>query len=364
MDKLKNATMGMRFIVALIFTVFTYLYLSCMQADVLAAAQHVLSKGVTTYSYTVAPILLTLVFMVVQVGVFKITNLHKRAHALTYFPSIVALSMLTDISVDVDQPHGLGKWWWLLPLLFLLWVTAVYAARQLESVDVPPYKNGWKTGVLWQNLLLSFLMMMFCMYTANHDRIFHERMHMEHLMNEGRYAEALQIGKKQEETDSSLTMLRMACLYKMGQLPDRLFTFPLVGGSKPMVLDSVTVKSIMWRAPKWMQPTNNPHVTYRKPKDYQLCALLLDRKLDRFVTELKRSCNVDSVQLPRHYKEALILYTHLRTHPQLVFHDAVMDADFQDYQTLERKFANPQELQTALKDTYGNTYWYYYEYSK
>ena len=41
-----------------------------------------------------------------------------------------------------------------------------------------------------------------------------------------------------------------------------------------------------------------------------------------------------------------------------------MGADFQDYQTLERKFSNPMERNAALRDTYGNTYWYYYQYGK
>ena len=39
-----------------------------------------------------------------------------------------------------------------------------------------------------------------------------------------------------------------------------------------------------------------------------------------------------------------------------------MDADFQDFQQMEHKFANPEERRNAIRDTYGNTYWYYYEY--
>ena len=38
-----------------------------------------------------------------------------------------------------------------------------------------------------------------------------------------------------------------------------------------------------------------------------------------------------------------------------------MDADYQDYQTMEAKYGNPVERKAALRDTYGNTYWYYYQ---
>ena len=46
---------------AIIFITFTYVYLACYQADVLAVAQHVFSGGLTNYSYTLAPLLITLV---------------------------------------------------------------------------------------------------------------------------------------------------------------------------------------------------------------------------------------------------------------------------------------------------------------
>jgi len=98
------------------------------------------------------------------------------------------------------------------------------------------------------------------------------------------------------------------------------------------------------------------------PKDYLLCGLLLDKNLDRFVAEIKRTYIADSIPLPKHYKEALVLYVHRRTHPMVVLHDDVMEADFQDYQALEHKFADAMQTQAALRDAYGNTYWYYYQY--
>ena len=64
--------------------------------------------------------------------------------------------------------------------------------------------------------------------------------------------------------------------------------------------------------------------------------------------------------LPKQYREALILYTHLREHPYLVYHDAVMDADYDDYQDMSRKYPNRVEQFSQLKDTYGKTYWFYF----
>lgn len=54
------------------------------QADVLAVAQHVFSGGLTNYSYTLAPLLITLVLYLLQVGVYAVTRVKRRFHGLTY----------------------------------------------------------------------------------------------------------------------------------------------------------------------------------------------------------------------------------------------------------------------------------------
>ena len=45
--------------------------------------------------------------------------------------------------------------------------------------------------------------------------------------------------------------------------------------------------------------------------DYQLCGYLIDRQLDKFASEIERYYTIND-SLPRHYREALTLYTHLR----------------------------------------------------
>ena len=219
---------------------------------------------------------------------------------------------------------------------------------------------------MWINLFQMVVMIVVMSFVASNDRLFHERMKMERLMKQKNYAEALKVGRKSLQTDSSLTMLRIACLHHTGELADKLFSYPLVGGSKAMLPDSVTVKSLMWRSHRWMQePTDSmkmQHLVYRKPDDYKLCALLLDKKLDQFVVALCKHYDVKTAKLPTHYKEALTLYIHRRSKPVIEYHDNVVDTDFQDYQQMEHKYTNRQEMQTAIRDTYGNTYWYYFDY--
>lgn len=366
METRKNSTTKMQIACAIIFITFTYVYLACYQADVLALAQHVLSDGMTAYSYTFAPILITLVFFLLQVGACAIIRVKRRFHGLTYFPSFLFLAMITDIPTNIDVHFSLGAWWVVIPLCLILWGGGMWVARQLEPMETEPRSHGWFSRYMWLNMMQMLTMAVLVVFISNSDRLFHERLKMEHLMTEKQYDKALKVGRNSLQTDSSLTMLRIASLQETGRLGDQLFTYPLVGGSKAMMPDSVTVKALIWKVPKWMQKPSawmrQHHLKYRIPADYQLCALLLDKKLDQFVSTLGKYYRVDSTLLPRHYKEAMVLYTHRRSKPQVVYHDNVMDADFQDFQQMEHKYSNPTERMNAIRDTYGNTYWYYYEY--
>ena len=314
MKNKRSSTAKMQIACAIIFITFTYVYLAFYQADVLAVAQHVFSGGLTNYSYTLAPLLITLVLYLLQVGVYAVTRVKRRFHGLTYFPSFLILTMITDIPVDIDRYHSLGAWWIILPLCLILWGGLIWIARQLEPIETEPHSNGWFSRYMWVNLLQMLVMILLVNFVASNDRLFHERMRMEHLMKEKQYEKALEVGEKSLKTDSSLTMLRIACLNETGELGSRLFTYPLVGGSKAMMPDSVTVKAMMWKAPKWMQKPSawmvKHHLKYRLPVDYQLCALLLDKQLDKFVAEVQKHYKVTSGKLPVHYKlELLVLQT-------------------------------------------------------
>ena len=364
MKNKRSSTAKMQIACAIIFITFTYVYLAFYQADVLAVAQHVFSGGLTNYSYTLAPLLITLVLYLLQVGVYAVTRVKRRFHGLTYFPSFLILTMITDIPVDIDRYHSLGAWWIILPLCLILWGGLIWIARQLEPIETEPHSNGWFSRYMWVNLLQMLVIILLVNFVASNDRLFHERMRMEHLMKEKQYEKALEVGEKSLQTDSSLTMLRIACLYRTGELGSRLFSYPLVGGSQSMYINGTSVKALMWQAPVWMYGTSpwmkKHRLKYRLSKEYELCALLLDKKLDEFVRKLVKYHEL--TKLPTHYKEAILLYCHLRTHPIVEFHDNVMDADFSDYQSMERKYSNPVERQSVLRDTYSNTYWYYYDY--
>lgn len=67
-------------------------------------------------------------------------------------------------------------------------------------------------------------------------------------------------------------------------------------------------------------------------------------------------------ELPKHYKEALTLYTHQKYVRTLTYKSSVIEADYEDYMSLLRNKTMPAaKKRSELKNNYGGTYWYYYE---
>ena len=157
---------------------------------------------------------------------------------------------------------------------------------------------------------------------------------MERLMEQGDYQQALEVGERSDKTNQHLMQLRIKALGHEHQLGDRLFLYPLTGKSGKMA---------------------------EQGGDYELCAYLIDKNLDRFVEVLPKYYKIDD-NLPRYYREALVQYCHLRSNPRIVYHNAVMDTDYSDMQQLERQYADKRARQMAVFSQYEGTYWYYYAY--
>ena len=107
-------------ICAITFIVFVFCFLYYYEADVLTIAQHELSKGQTHYNRTVGAFLITIVLGLFSWGMFRLTKLRKRTHALVYFPALLTLAIISDVSQKVNEVFCFGAWTIIYPLLLFL----------------------------------------------------------------------------------------------------------------------------------------------------------------------------------------------------------------------------------------------------
>lgn len=361
---------------AIAFWLFAFAYLRGFQADVLAYSQHVLSGGATHYDPNIGTVIITFTLYLLHLGVYALTRLRGSRHVLTYVPSLLAMAFLTSGGTHLECGFRLGVWAWLMPLALVVWGVGVYAAVKIPYGH--PSSSAILSRPLWVNLVAMCAMFLFVGLTGCADDVFHYRLRMERLMTEGRYAEAARVGERSEATDSCLTMLRAYALARQGLLGERLFSYPVKARASELVPTDAGTHCVLYpadslyrflgalplkgmEASAYLKALQQQHLAAPAVADYVLCGYLVERNLDAFVEALPRYYAVGD-SLPRHYREALTLYTHTRSNPSLVYHNAVMDTDYKDFQALQAQHPLWSERRLAVHGQYGATYWWYYTY--
>lgn len=340
----------------IVFWLFSFSYLYFYQADVLAAGQHVLSHGQTHYQSFIGAFLITLVLHIIQLVVFHLTRLAKRAHALTYFPSLLTLTVITDVSSNINKGFSFGGWYVAIPLLVIAFIGIAWVLKKIEPFEPESLNFGILSREMWINLVVMAVMFVGVGIFSNGDEAFHYRMSMERLILDGKYNKALKVGKKSTVEDTTLTFLRAFSLSKKGLLGERFFEYPIKRGDKTLLPDTNNLNIILLPDSVIIQHLKNSRVRL----DFRLIDLLIDRKLDDF-SKIVLNAYPDSL-MPKHYAEALAVWRY--NHNKLP-EDSLLttkDMEFIDFMNFIGKTPEPSPV--AVRRKYKNTYWYYYKYGK
>ena len=356
-----KSTTAVRAVCAFVFCLFSFAYLYVYQADILSYIGFQFTHEY--YNDLVEALVITGLLQFLQYKIAKLFPFGIRAHALTYVPSMLILFLLTEVWL-----------WggWLFPLAVAVVVMGLWLGGYYLQRDFIPVKERSVFFLLsrsmWVNLLILTLMMIVVATAGTDNAVLHYRLKAEAALLRGDTEGALEAGKKSLETDASLTMLRAYALAKEGRLGDALFTYAVAGTGKDLLPSASVAGKNLWpsadaRLLMFPQQEISRFVkTHRRAAaDYRLCGCLMDGRLDDFVRMLP-TVYAEHDSLPLHYREALTLYTHLRSQPRIVYHHAVMDEDYNNMKQLERNCHSATERHLKVMEQYGNTYWYYYNY--
>ena len=378
---INGSIITIRVMCAIVFFLFSFSWLFFFQADQLAMTQHVLSSGLTRYNPLIGALVITGLLMILQKGINYFVRLEKRSHALTYVPSMMLLALVSEVSQQIESGDGVSLWIWVLPVLVLLvWGAVVWVARLAQEVEQDRNFTLFSRP-MWINALVMALQIICVAWIGNTNAVYHYRMQTETLLADGKYQKALEVGKRSLESDANLLMLRMYALARENALGEKLFEYPITANVEQMLPTSGRTRMYFCpedslyrflggRPAEAMTPMHfldllerSDSVVPRQVADYKLCGLLIDRQIDRFASEIGKYYSLDD-RLPKHYREALVLYTHSRSNPVVVYHHAVTDEDWRNLQELERRFPDATERKGRVEDEYHETYWYYYKYLK
>lgn len=401
-----------------IFIAFVFCYIFFYQSDLLTLAQHVWSDGQTTYLPVVGAAIITSVLVLIERLVSFFFELPRLIKSLTFLPSLMLLGTLCSVHVSATGTITFGAWPVITGISLIAYLVVVKMLSNLAPLQRPVMRTSIVSKLSWCNLLILIFGMFFCISIGNNDTQLHHRLHTEILVNAHDYANAVKeptatLHQEPSEHDASLTMLRALALAKTGELGDRFFHYPHSGGSRSLLpqadgsvsfllgndksvwnllglipaksgRDYVTSQGIDTRM--FLHRLAGDTTLTKRPavRDYLLCSYLLDRDLPGFASQIKRfycdGSSADSLSvifdsLPRHYKEALILYTHTCSNRVLSYTDAVIDADYKDFYALMRKETtdatqgrkpglfhqrDPRARYNTLQEVFSGTYWLYY----
>ena len=137
----------------LLFSVFSIVYLSVFQKDVMEALHFSLAKGKTVYAPWMSAVLITVVLLILRWGINGLVGLKGPVKALSYFPSCLLLGVITDVGHGVYHGEGISaQWGWLLPLLLVIYVGVGWMIARAVRLWV---NTDLEEGIINRNTVLA-----------------------------------------------------------------------------------------------------------------------------------------------------------------------------------------------------------------
>lgn len=379
-NPIQQKTVGIiRYSCGFLFLSFCFCYLYFLRGDSLAEVQFVFSKGLTRYSIFGGAFIIASLLQLMQWVVSRIVRLPNLFYALSYVPSFTSLAMLSDIDQDIEGAFIWGMWKWLLPTIAVIWLLAVFAAKSSENKESDNHTliQSW----LWPNYLMFCVMICLTGFVPKTKDYHYYELKVERLLEEGNYKDAAGVGIKSLVASPRLTQMRMYALLKQGLLADSMFSYPQYYGANGLLDIADTLNSYRFgskdieigigrcagksirTSKRYLEIMSEDSLATDNSKQYLLCYHLLDKNIEAFNAYLSRVYgDTISVELPRHYQEAVILQ-----HPEFtpdslpIYINKVYVERYQGYLTMKDSIQSDAERKNRTRREYGNTYYWYYD---
>lgn len=362
---------------AILFAVFSFLFVARSQSALLELLYEKVSTGKLQYNAYVVAAVISVTLTSFALWLNRYTGFKREWTAFSFMPSALLLAFVTDIDRSLyTGEYDFLKW----IIVFALGVFA-YAAFSfvLRRVLFAQIKNIAMSAnrIIWRNLVLFVILFSMVGFLADGEENFKREALVASYYNKGDIEKALEVGARSNVASQTLTAQRAYILAKEGLMGEKLFEYPQLYGAEgilpeteqisPLVPDSVfsmlgvepqpgeKAKDLLKRAVD-ANAVSNP------VKDYYLSALLLDRDIVEFVDAVERLYpDTDRKYLPKHYQEALVLYSSIDGSVSNVDSGAIME-QFEAFKVLEAGHDDFFVRGNYLRRKFGRTYWWYYLY--
>ena len=307
-----------------------------------------------------------------------------RMVGVAWFPSFLLLGLLGYWHYPQFGDAGTPPHWFTLVLLCFFYALLLMLSRAMS--DSVKERDSFPTYA-WPNLIQLIAFSVISVSLCNTDVVLHHTLRSVRALSEKDYDRMLAEAQWERHPSHTLSALTALALSETGQLGERLFDYPQPYGSDgllPSADDTLLFynphralglhlgyhKSPRTSTMLFLQVINAMPKVRPAACDYLLCGLLLDRNLDAFASLLPVGDSL-SPDLPRHYREAQMLYRHL--HPvnaqpvadgETIPAEDPLSADFADFLALLKTEGTREEREFRCRERFAHTYWCYYYFNE
>lgn len=372
--RLQRAVMAL---CAILFAVFSFLFIAKYQSAPLELLYEKVSTGKLQYNGYVVGAFLSGALTVLALWLNRYTRFKREWTAMTFLPSTLLLSFITDIDRSLyTGEYDYLKWIVVFAVGLFLYAAFSFVLRRMLFAKI---KNVAMSAnrIIWRNLEIFVLFFCTVGFLSNGDDSFKREALIASYYNRGDIDKALQVGYLSNSATQTITTQRAYILAKEGLLGEKLFEYPQMFGTtsllpgmtqvSPLVPDSVfdligVVPQPGEKTIAILERALEIDSTNETAKEYYLSALLLDRQIVEFVDaieELYPDVNIN--ELPKHYQEAILLYESIEQN-HIGVDNPDMQKQFYAFKALENEYDDVLVRSNYLRRKFGRTYWWYYLY--
>ncbi len=368
-----------RIVCAVVFSVFSFTFLSIYQAPLLEVAYDITATGRLQYDGNITAAVITFVLLLITLWLNKYAKFTREWEAMSYLPACALLAFITNIDRTIYTGGNFSwSWVWIGLIVLFVYVFASWVLKRVLFMRIKDITRA-TNRIMWRNLLLLSILFCFTGFLSGSDENFKHEAMVYHYVKKGNYDKAQRVALRSYAASQELTAGRAYLLAHEGMLGEKLFTYPQYYGvegllprevqtsplSASMVHDFLKVEPQRGEtAIKYLSRALTVDTAAVAVKDYFLSALLLDKRLEEFADSLPRFYNVsDTANLPLHYREAMLLCSKVFPDKELLFVDVALDKRYAELLKLEQEHKDILVRSNYARKFFGKTYWWYYLYA-
>lgn len=373
MERIRNVR-NIRVMCNLLFALFAFVYLYFFHSDFLRT----ILIYINSVNKSWMSILLALLFVLLLFGFRYLTNRALKCegilYSLSFYPSCLVLGTITNYKYYLsfaDNIKNIWIWFTIVSIAIFIFIKLALKHSLRNFIN----KRRGKFVILNYNLFILIVLSLTTIYIGNDNILYHNIVDTENAISDKDYRLARSITDKLFENSRDLTVLRNFSLLKESKSGEYLFDFPQKYGVKGLFFDcnrdnlnAINNDSIA----SFLGVNKIEFINKIAPRDfisendsnkvaYFIAYKLLSKDISDLQSIISKYYNIRSINLPKHYKEALLLSHYLKNNGEILKIDDQKEIDlFKDFIKKRNNIYKIPLKKKELFMEYGNTYWWYY----